>query len=404
MTKTTQETGRSMVEMLGVLAVIGVLSVGGIAAYKNAMNKHEANSIRNEVNRRVVVWASDNAFGRGYSSFNENALGYQWQAPEYEDKDDFIQFGVSGIEAEICEKVKSNDWKMVYVNENCTTFAFKNDLTRSEIQPTCGPCGVANPITGACNDDDSKCGTGETCYNGYCSTCEDGEFKSKSGKCVSCNDLAVYAESSADECHRCAGKTYYSIDELQRCESCLSAERTSETECLTNCSNNFYASFYGSNTRCYYCDPEYGKLRRENRLGRDACLQTSECPDKYVWLAGKCRSCESDSLTGFLGVDYAHFQRCIGIYNSYSKSYLFYDDNRLHLDNKRFFACSGTADIASTQEGCLVCNQPDSQHRRYFDSANETCVYCPSGETAPDGTPCDDLTTQSTTAGIVSTP
>ena len=30
------ESGRSMVEMLGVLAIIGVLSVGGIAGYTTA--------------------------------------------------------------------------------------------------------------------------------------------------------------------------------------------------------------------------------------------------------------------------------------------------------------------------------------------------------------------------------
>ena len=39
----TFERGRSMIEMLGVLAVIGVLSVGGIYGYKIAMNMHGAN-------------------------------------------------------------------------------------------------------------------------------------------------------------------------------------------------------------------------------------------------------------------------------------------------------------------------------------------------------------------------
>ena len=37
------ENGRSMVEMLGVLAIIGVLSVGGIAGYSKAMFKHKIN-------------------------------------------------------------------------------------------------------------------------------------------------------------------------------------------------------------------------------------------------------------------------------------------------------------------------------------------------------------------------
>ena len=37
------ETGRSMIEMLGVLAIIGVLSVGGIAGYSKAMQKYRIN-------------------------------------------------------------------------------------------------------------------------------------------------------------------------------------------------------------------------------------------------------------------------------------------------------------------------------------------------------------------------
>ena len=35
--------GRSMVEMLGVLAIIGVLSIGAIAGYNKAMEKHKIN-------------------------------------------------------------------------------------------------------------------------------------------------------------------------------------------------------------------------------------------------------------------------------------------------------------------------------------------------------------------------
>ena len=37
------ENGRSMIEMLGVLAIIGVLSVGGIAGYTKAMMKYRIN-------------------------------------------------------------------------------------------------------------------------------------------------------------------------------------------------------------------------------------------------------------------------------------------------------------------------------------------------------------------------
>lgn len=40
--------GRSMIEMLGVLAIIGVLSVGGIAGYSKAMGKWKVNKISEE--------------------------------------------------------------------------------------------------------------------------------------------------------------------------------------------------------------------------------------------------------------------------------------------------------------------------------------------------------------------
>ena len=42
------EKGRSMIEMLGVLAIIGVLSVGGIAGYSKAMEKFKINKTINE--------------------------------------------------------------------------------------------------------------------------------------------------------------------------------------------------------------------------------------------------------------------------------------------------------------------------------------------------------------------
>ena len=45
--------GRSMIEMLGVLAIIGVLSVGGIAGYSKAMENFKVNKIVSEYNMLV---------------------------------------------------------------------------------------------------------------------------------------------------------------------------------------------------------------------------------------------------------------------------------------------------------------------------------------------------------------
>ncbi len=56
--KFKNEHGRSMVEMLGVLAVIGVLSVGGITGYRYAMNKHRANEFMKDF--QIIMLDSSN--------------------------------------------------------------------------------------------------------------------------------------------------------------------------------------------------------------------------------------------------------------------------------------------------------------------------------------------------------
>ena len=47
LSKTANEHGRSMTEMLGVLAIIGVLSIGGVMGYSYAMDKYRANEAIN---------------------------------------------------------------------------------------------------------------------------------------------------------------------------------------------------------------------------------------------------------------------------------------------------------------------------------------------------------------------
>ncbi len=46
--KKFSQLGRSMIEMLGVLAIIGVLSVGGIAGYSKAMEQYKLNKLKDQ--------------------------------------------------------------------------------------------------------------------------------------------------------------------------------------------------------------------------------------------------------------------------------------------------------------------------------------------------------------------
>lgn len=53
MVPSSNETGRSMIEMLGVLAIIGVLSVGGIAGYSKAMMQYKINKTTDQITQIV---------------------------------------------------------------------------------------------------------------------------------------------------------------------------------------------------------------------------------------------------------------------------------------------------------------------------------------------------------------
>ena len=58
------QKGRSMIEMLGVLAIVGVLSIGGLAGYTMAMNRWRANTLMDYVTRCVVVAQTKNLTGK----------------------------------------------------------------------------------------------------------------------------------------------------------------------------------------------------------------------------------------------------------------------------------------------------------------------------------------------------
>ena len=70
----TQAQGRSMVEMLGVLAIVGVLSVGAIAGYSKAMTKYKLNKAIEAANQLFAAIITKVAPDK--SSLTDDGLGY----------------------------------------------------------------------------------------------------------------------------------------------------------------------------------------------------------------------------------------------------------------------------------------------------------------------------------------
>ncbi len=65
--KKASQSGRSMIEMLGVLAIVGILSASGIAGYSMAMQKHKGNQLIERVQliatRARTIYKNGNYIG-----------------------------------------------------------------------------------------------------------------------------------------------------------------------------------------------------------------------------------------------------------------------------------------------------------------------------------------------------
>lgn len=136
------ETGRSMIEMLGVLAIIGVLSVGGIAGYSKAMMQIKINktigqiteaytNVRTLCRDRSCIGGGDGPMmtivypedltGCAERDFGDyimyegcnHALGGRFDMSSYAmipDKDSFI-ITIEGLkDKEACVKLATYDW------------------------------------------------------------------------------------------------------------------------------------------------------------------------------------------------------------------------------------------------------------------------------------------------------
>lgn len=73
----SEQSGRSMVEMLGVLAIIGVLSVGGISGYSKAMAKFKLTKAQDQLTMLLMNIRTAYATSPSYSGLSAaNAVAY----------------------------------------------------------------------------------------------------------------------------------------------------------------------------------------------------------------------------------------------------------------------------------------------------------------------------------------
>ena len=219
------QQGRSMVEMLGVLAVMGVLSVGGVAMYTNAMNKYKANELLNEASKRAVVVATRALSGQTsiplteFSGHSSVAGGTFADEESVDVSGNTFAIKIKGVDSAVCTQMKNSIGSNTVVREipetcgaEVISLVFNKDLssgnTSSGNETTDNPENTEEPETTfscegydpeCCNEngiiDDSTVGCGSdrfapgwaTCQNGQCvcvspaanGECCDGAYQSK---------------------------------------------------------------------------------------------------------------------------------------------------------------------------------------------------------------------------------
>ena len=380
------ETGRSMIEMLGVLAIIGVLSIAGVGGYQWALVKYRANETMNELNMRALS-LSHQLIGGNYSREELNALcekdltdgfseetglGYRVNAYLGCPGLDYFEIYVEGVGSKECrqlmkdyltplcivagERGSGTDWETCLIDESqCGSdeevdmaFIYNNDLVngerscpaRSEFNPgdyRCHCGGGTYVDKGACecpagyqwNDDTNAC---------FESLCDPGFFESLSGACVPCDEdskLQINDNTAArNTCLKCGNRQLNSYNGVLKC--------------VKNCGEDEFMDRYGT---CYPCDSD----NRPAPVSNDEC---NKCGTQRTnidgWFCIKNTYCYglgkdqpgayflADSTTGYARI-------CTACSNS---------RNRIHIDS------SGSDSSAL----CNACQENGVQTRKVIGS------------------------------------
>ena len=110
--KKSSQLGRSMIEMLGVLAIIGVLSIGGIAGYSKAMTKHNINKAIEQISMIITNVQTLFSNTNDYSALREKALSLGIFPDDMEKIDERSAYNVFGQDVYV--EGHKRDWFIQY--------------------------------------------------------------------------------------------------------------------------------------------------------------------------------------------------------------------------------------------------------------------------------------------------
>ena len=281
------ESGRSLTEMLGVLAIMGILTIGGIVGFNYAMNKQRANATVNYVNQLAVLGTGQMLAGGTPKLLdypNHTPSGYSAKITTDTTVPNAFYIEINEVPTPVCEEMVSrlDGWKMV------------NDIGFFNGVGACADQEKVNmwfEIFASANkgETDYHCKTNNDCKNrfgnnfvcnakGTCElSCPNGTVKTPVGCCATnkvfnggCCRFTITEENGIKKCcipgeeGCCPEGTFvhnktcvscdspdnsYYIANIDRCAVCPNRVRDGVWECATQCTDPDAKLIYG---RCHY--------------------------------------------------------------------------------------------------------------------------------------------------------
>ena len=130
------EVGRSIVEMLGVLAIMGVVGLVGVRMYTNAMNRHRANELIYEANKRATMVAMQITAGNENLSITDftNPTGYTFGVEKNPQNANQFNITITGVSTDVCTQMKTAvgpATSIRVISNTCNKLTFNNDLSKT---------------------------------------------------------------------------------------------------------------------------------------------------------------------------------------------------------------------------------------------------------------------------------
>lgn len=279
---TVQLAGRSMVEMLGVLAIIGVLGMMGILGYRSAMDKFRANDTLSELNLRAVTYAQKmenlqtpvTQIELTDIEGEKSKMGYPLKATGYPD---FFEIQLQSVPSRVCQNILDSHWNRPFE----TNVVRKSENVCDEMQFK-----FYNELETDTSSKENSDTEDKSCSSQECGGHGTAQYDEATKGCVCVCDSTYYGPTCSDRCP--AGQTsycsYYNADGSCRSLACKTG----------SCSQQSFSVYGGSGACCKSGESAYCLQYDKSGKCLSASCANTTCTQQpfpvYNGLGACCRS------------------------------------------------------------------------------------------------------------------